>query len=281
MDRELLLSLLILLVGGPLFWVAGALALRSPLLASGTASEVARWEGLWVPGGGPLAAPAGLGGWATKEPPDAGAIAPVHLLIALPVALVWLRASTRALWSVLPGRHRGPAATVGLLRPRVFLDPAFASRLDDEAHCAALAHERAHARHYDPLRLLLARLVTDLQWPIPAAQRRFKDWCHALELARDEEARRDGADSVALAAAIVTCAKFAGHGTAAFVTLGGDGEALAERIGRLLANEVPLHVVNMRRGLVGGLISIAVLLSLAGGVLAGEEAVRILLRVLA
>ena len=281
MDRELLLSLLILLVGGPLFWICGALPLRSPLLASGSASEAARWRALWVPAVVPLLATAGLVGWAFNEPDDAEAIAPVRVLVVLPVALVWLRAAIRAFWSILRARHPGPAATLGLLRPRVFLDPAFASRLDEEAHSAALAHERAHARHYDPLRLLLARLVTDLQWPIPAAQRRLKDWSHALELARDEEARRGGADAAALAEAIVTCAKFAGHEMTAFVTLGGDDEALAERIGRLLADEVPAHVLSKRRGLVGGVISIALVLSLAGGVLGGEEVVRILLRVLA
>ena len=193
-----------------------------------------------------------------------------------------MRALVRASWSLVRARHPGPAATVGLVRPRVLLHPSFALKLDADARKAALEHELAHARHHDPLRLFLAQVVTDLQWPMPAASRRFKDWCQALELARDEEARLNGADAAALAEAIVTCAKLARHETSAFATLGGDGEALAVRIGRLLDDHVAAHEVSSeRRGLVGGLLSIALLLSVAAGALAGEDVVRLLLRVLA
>ena len=185
MDRELLLGLLVLLLGGPLLWCSGSIPLRSPLLASGRASEAARWRAVWLPAVLPLLVFAGLVGWALHEPAEAEPVGPLRVLVVLPVALVWTRASIRALWSVLRARHPGPAATVGLLRPRVLLDPAFALLLDEEETAAALAHEQAHARHHDPLRLVLAQLVTDLQWPIPAASRRLKDWCHALELARD------------------------------------------------------------------------------------------------
>lgn len=282
MDRELLLSLLVLLVGGPLLWVCGAVPLRCPLLPSGRASEAARWRSLWLPAVMPVLAIVALLGWALHEPEDAEAVGPVRILFVLPVAVVWVRASVRAVWSVLRARHPGPAATVGLLRPRVVIDPTFALRLDHEAQQATVAHELAHARHHDPLRLLVAQLVTDLQWPIPAAARRFKDWCHALELARDEEARLDGADAAALAQAIVTCVKLARREMTAIVTLGGDDEALAARVARLLDGEVPPHDVSRKRsGVVAALFSIALIVSLAGGVYAGEEVVRLLLRVLA
>jgi hypothetical protein len=281
-DRELLLGLLVLVVAGPLFWICGTLPLRSPLRPSGIASEATRWRALWLPAVLPLLAVAGLLSWAFHEPEDAEAVAPLRILIAGPAALVWMRALVRASRSLLRARHPGPAATVGLVRPRVLLDPNFALKLDAEAQKAAVEHELAHARHHDPLRLFLARLVTDLQWPIPAASRRFKDWCQALELARDEEARLNGADAAALAEAIVTCAKLARNETAAFATLGGDGEALAVRIGRLLDDDVAAHDASSeRRGLVGALLSIALLLSVAAGALAGEEVVRLLLRVLA
>ena len=281
MDRELLLSLLVLLVGGPLLWLCGAVPLRCPLLPSGRASEAARWRSLWLPAVMPVLAIVALLGWALHEPEDAEAVGPVRILV-LPVAVVWVRAAVRASWSILRARHPGPAATVGLLRPRVVLDPSFALRLDDDAQQATVAHELAHARHHDPLRLLLAQLVTDLQWPIPAAARRFKDWCHALELARDEEARLDGADAAALAQAIVTCLKLARRERTAMVTLGGDDEALAARVARLLDGEVPPHDVSRKRsGVVAAMFSIALMVSLAGGVCGGEEVVRFLLRVLA
>ena len=83
------------------------------------------------------------------------------------------------------------AATVALLRPRVVVCETFGAQLDEHALAAALAHEQAHARHRDPLRIWLAQIVTDLQWPLSGARARFEQWLFALELARDEEAPRD------------------------------------------------------------------------------------------
>ena len=82
----------------------------------------------------------------------------------------------------------------------------FSEVLDEQARAATLAHERAHVVHRDPLRLWLGQFATDLQWPIPSAARRFRAWRHALEMARDEEARVhvDGAD---LAVAILAAAR--------------------------------------------------------------------------
>lgn len=282
MDRELLLVLLLLFVGGPLFWAWGSVPLRSPLRVSGRASEAARWRAVWLPAVLPLLALAGLLGWASHEPREAEGVGSVRVLIVVPAAIVWARASIRAIWSVLRARHPGPAATVGLLRPRVVIDPAFALVLDAEETAAALAHERAHARHHDPLRLLLAQLVTDLQWPVPAACRRLKDWGNALELARDEEARLDGADPAALAKAIVLCVKLARRDDdPAVVTLGGDDRALEVRVGRLLDDQLAVHDgPSKRRAIFGGLLAMATVFALAGGVLGGEEVVRILLRVL-
>jgi beta-lactamase regulating signal transducer with metallopeptidase domain len=74
------------------------------------------------------------------------------------------------------------------LRPWVLSSPYLAKTLDDRTIEAALEHERAHARHHDPLRIWLAQLATDLQWPWPQAHKRFQLWILALELARDEEA---------------------------------------------------------------------------------------------
>lgn len=228
----------------------------------------------------PVLAVAGLLGWAFCEPDDAEAIRPVRALLVLPVAIVWLRALLRVGWSIVRARRRGPAVTVGLLRPKVHLDPAFAALLDDEAQEAVLAHERAHARHHDPLRLLLAQIVTDLQWPIRGARRRFNDWTQALELARDEEARLNGADGAALAKAIVTCVKLTrGQPEASAALGGGDEHALALRVGRLLDGDVPPWGPGAGGRRRVGSVLLGIVLSFAGGALVGEEAVRLLLRV--
>jgi Zn-dependent protease with chaperone function len=71
----------------------------------------------------------------------------------------------------------------------VVIAPELSSSLDDAELAAVLAHAAAHARHRDPLRLWLAQLVTDAQWPAVAASARFHRWRAAVEIARDAAAR--------------------------------------------------------------------------------------------
>jgi hypothetical protein len=122
-----------------------------------------------------------------------------------------VRAARSALGASSAGaaaRHRAPlAATIGLLRPRVVLAPQVREQLDAAALRAVTAHEEAHARHRDPLRLWMAQLATDLQWPLPSARRRFLAWRVALELARDDEAVARGVDGGDLAAGLLAVAR--------------------------------------------------------------------------
>jgi hypothetical protein len=75
----------------------------------------------------------------------------------------------------------------------VVVSPALAEVLDPAALRAVHEHESAHARHHDPLRIWLAELAADLQWPSPSARARLQSWPETLELARDDEARERGA----------------------------------------------------------------------------------------
>lgn len=147
-----------------------------------------------------------LVGWALQEPqPSDEAVHPAVLIVVLPIAICWARAGARAIRSLL-SRPNVPAATIGFLLARVVIRADLAAALDSDALQAVRAHERAHARHRDPLRVWVAQLVTDLQWPLPAARKRFDVWLHALELARDEEAREAGVEGVDLAAGILAAA---------------------------------------------------------------------------
>ena len=168
-----------------------------------------------------------------------------------------------------------PIATVGLLRPRVVIADGLDDTLDPEAMAAALAHERVHVRRRDPLRIWLAQLATDLQWPNPSARQRFQRWLASLELARDEEARLEGASGADLAAAVVAVAKMERlePGTV-MAALTGAEASLKSRIRRLLDPLPPDDVGRSR------IVAVAVVLSLAAGVLAGVEYGDVLLRAL-
>lgn len=175
------------------------------------ALERRAWRRIWRPLAPGLLVLAFLIGWALQEPDSAEALPILAFAIALPFALLWARAGLRAARSARSAAGvaaaKPLAATVGLWRPRTILSPLLHEQLDAAALRAVMEHEAAHARHRDPLRLWLAQLVTDLQWPLSGARRRFTEWRLALELARDDEALARGVDGGDLAAGLLAVAR--------------------------------------------------------------------------
>jgi len=236
-DREYVLTALAFAVCGPTMFAAGALLRRAATPDVSTSArplERAAWMRVVLPFLLGVVAFAALMGWWALEPEPSEPVPRIVFLMVGTVALVWLRALARAVWALL--RSARPAAgTVGLLRPRVVFSESYRAAVDGDAVRAAREHEQAHARHHDPLRLWVAQLLTDLQWPLPAARRRFDGWREALELARDEEARERGADGADLAAAVLEAARLQGPSSPAVAPLGEHSVELERRIARLLA----------------------------------------------
>jgi Zn-dependent protease with chaperone function len=276
-DRELVLAgLLILTVGLTLFaaapWPRQILPKRSA-----REWELGMWRALWWPSVPVVAVISILIGWAIVEPAVSDEPLPFSGVVMSALFLgLWVRGLIRAARAL---RSRTPvvAGTVGLWRARVVLSDALVARLDPDALNAAQAHELAHARHRDPLRIWLAQLITDLQWPWPAAQRRFARWRQVLELARDEEARLAGADGADLAAAVlvaVTLRPCDAPGAALI-----DGPiGLEERIQRLLT-PVSGEDVQVPSRTVVALFSVAVV-GVISGIWFGESFVQTIVKYL-
>ena len=279
MIRELILVLLILLVCGPLLWLAGLWKGSGNDSAHPIDLERKRWMQLWFPQLPGAMVAAALIGWALTESPTVDEeLHPAAMALAFAFAAWWLRAAVRALGA--RGRPaRAPlAATVGLVRPEVRIAPVLAETLDEEERRAVELHERAHARHRDPLRIWLAQLLTDLQLPTRAARCRFQRWMAALELARDDEARRQGADGAALASAIVVAARMQVLSVRprALCSVLGSGGALEARIHRLLQPLVePVERPRLALGVRLGL-ALILLGDLAAGVALGDDLVRMI-----
>jgi hypothetical protein len=163
--------------------------------ASALRWETTLWRTLWHPVVPVVLVVSVLIGWAIQEPPQSDERLPLSIIAVIRAAI----AIRRGLPPV--------AGTVGLWRPRVMFSTELIAALDSRALDAIAAHERAHVRHRDPLRICVAQFVTDLQWPWPAARERFRRWRYALELARDQEAREQGADGADLAAGILVAAR--------------------------------------------------------------------------
>lgn len=248
MEREWLLSMLIVTLGGLALQLLSWLPAIDSRTERTSEQERAAWLRLWYPVIPALLVAAWLGGWAlTESDPVHDRLGAWALYAAwIPFAALFGRAAARALWALVRPAPDCGVSTSGLLRPQVVFSPFLAKQLEDSVIRAALAHERAHALHRDPLRIWLAQIITDLQWPWASAQRRLETWLSALELARDEEARASGADGADLAAAVLASVRFLRQLPAAqreslsglslaHAHLIGDSHLLRERVLRLLA----------------------------------------------
>jgi hypothetical protein len=243
---------------------------------SASAAEVRAWHRLWLPLLPALLVLGVLVGWAVQEPATTDEmLRPLAFALAIPPALLVLRASVRGIGALRSVGAPLAAATVGLVRPRVLVSAALRERLDPSALNAALAHEHAHVRHRDPLRIWLAQLVTDLQWPSRGAVDRLRDWQRALELARDEEARRQGAKGEDLAAAIILATRLGPPDPrTATATLTGPAIELTMRVHRLLDPLPPPS--RDGRLLVGLVVVVGVLAACGAGLHFGDALVRAL-----
>jgi hypothetical protein len=235
-EREGVLTVLCLVLCGPLCLLGGVLVRPATTIApSGRRAEVHAWRRLWLPILPALSALALVIGWALNEPDASDAVlTPVMLAVALPAAVIAGRTvarAVRALWT----RQPPLAGTVGLVRPTTVISEELRSVLAEDELAAVEAHELAHVRHRDPLRIWVGQIIADVQWPARSAELRFRQWLHALELARDEEARDAGADGPALAAAVVDVARRLRTPAPCGAHLVGQAELLRDRIARLLS----------------------------------------------
>ena len=235
---------------------------------------------MWWPLTPALIVAAWLCGWALSQPdPVPARVGPLLFIVCAPFVLIGMRAVLRAGWSLLSNPDEFGIATIGLIRPHIVFSPELARLLDERAVQAALAHERAHVRHLDPLRIWIAQFVTDLQWPWASAQRRFETWLAALEHARDDEARAEGIEGADLAAALVVSVRFH-HNVigGAYAGLIGDRSALEERVARLLKPVASAPPDKMPTTLqVASFLTLAVIAALALGTIYGEQFVGTLL----
>lgn len=266
MERETLLMLLMLLLGGLALQLFSAWPPRRVFLSWSRPLEQRQWRALWSPLVPALCVAAWLLGWALSQPdPVPYRVDRFIFLLCVPFLAIGLRALSRAVWSLWRSPDDYAIATVGVLKPRIVVAPGLERVLDPHAFAAAVAHERAHLRHRDPLRIWLAQFVTDLQWPWGSAQRRYTSWLAALENARDDEARAAGVDGADLAAAVLGSLRFQ-MANPGYATLTGESPALPARIERLLR---PLPQTTPPREthwlVVLGSLSLALLLALDVG----------------
>jgi Zn-dependent protease with chaperone function len=149
-----------------------------------------------------------------------------------------------------------PAFTAGWWRPTVYAAAALADRLTTAELAAVVAHEAAHARRRDPLRLSALRFAACALFWIPALRRLTDDMADEAEVLADDAAAGD--DPLALASALVAVAG-APSGAAPLpgaVVGFTRPDLLARRVGRLLGERVAPASRITRGSLAGALATL-------------------------
>ncbi len=157
-----------------------------------------------------------------------------------------------------------PAFTAGWLRPEVFVARALAERLSVDELTAVLAHEAAHVRRRDPLRLSILRLLSHTLFWIPALRRLADDLTDEAEIAADDAAARatPRVDALVVASTILKLASwrdldvFPADGAVA--TGFQRPDLLDRRIRRLAGEDTPLMTHVTRRSVGGALSALAI-----------------------
>ena len=146
MERESLLTVLMILLGGMALQLIGAGLSNLSRSKRFFEPERVAWFRLLRPLIPALLIAACLCGWALSEPdPVPDRVGPLVFIVCAPFGLLGLRALLRAASSLVRKPEQLGIATIGLIRPRILVAPELARFLDDRALQAALAHERAHA----------------------------------------------------------------------------------------------------------------------------------------
>jgi Zn-dependent protease with chaperone function len=103
-----------------------------------------------------------------------------------------------------------PAFTTGWMRPVIHVSTELERQLTPAQLAAVLAHEYAHVRRRDPLRLTVLRALGCLLFWLPAMRRLAADVADDAEIIADDFAARG--DPVALASAILALAQWRAPG---------------------------------------------------------------------
>ena len=156
-----------------------------------------------------------------------------------------------------------PAFTAGLVSPRVFVASDLLLRLQEREVEAVLAHEAAHVRRRDPLRVAVFRFLALTLFWIPALRRLSDDMADEVEILADDAATRG--EPLVLASAILGVAAWRQQvvsGTVGFHK----SDLLDRRIRRLAGEDAPVrsHLTNW--SIAGA--ALALLLVVSSGTLA-------------
>lgn len=150
---------------------------------------------------------------------------------------------------------RPQAFCIGYLRPRICISTGTLDALGSGELTAVLSHERHHRAARDPLRLAVARILSDSLFFLPVLRNLTERYSALIELSADEAAvRANGGSRAELASAMLVFGDYMPPPTTA---VGISDDRVDHLLGRFSDARLPLPRV------FGALLTLAVLLALA------------------
>ncbi|MGH2716328.1 MAG: M56 family metallopeptidase [Thermoleophilaceae bacterium] len=147
---------------------------------------------------------------------------------------------------------RAGAFCAGLLRPRIYVSAAALALLTPLELAAVVAHESHHQSRRDPLRILVAAVLADAFFFLPALRRLSERYCQLAELAADEAAA-EARGASALASALL---RFGERGGEAAPVVGIAPERVEHLLGRPPRWQLPVSVLSGSLVMVAGLLGL-------------------------
>ncbi len=155
---------------------------------------------------------------------------------------------------------RAPAFTAGLWRPRIFVAQDLALALSTDELAAVIAHEDAHRRRRDPLRLSVWRFLACMLFFLPVLRRLEEDMADEAEVAADDDAvERARIQPLTLASALLAVARlFTLPATRSReVTAFHRDEMLGRRVRRLVGEDALVGTHLTRRSVSGAALALS------------------------
>lgn len=153
------------------------------------------------------------------------------------------------------------AFCAGLFRPRVYLSTGAMITLDDAELQAVLAHERHHQQRRDPLRLLVARAVSDAFFFLPLLRQLSQRYAALAELAADEAAVAAVGNRSILASALLTF----GERSKPAVVVGIAPERVDHLLGQRARWQLPVPLIFGALATLAGLVAIGAAAAASSG----------------
>lgn len=161
-----------------------------------------------------------------------------------------------------------PAFTAGMFAPKIYIAENLGQILSHEQMVAVLAHENAHRRRFDPLRLSSLRFLGRTLFFLPALRRLAEDIADEAEIAADDEAAANThVKPLVLASAIIELASRA-RNAVPLGAVGFEHVDLLERRVRRLAGEDSVAGTHVTRGSLFGATTVLAAIWVSGLIMA-------------